>query len=86
MYRSPAMKREPMPKNPMKLPVWNGQRNRKARIPKKYYGDEIGMEGDKDPDYRRCYPVIRGIGSSEQPATPRTGGVEGVFRRVYVIG
>jgi glycosidase len=21
-----------------------------------YYGDEIGMEGDKDPDCRRCYP------------------------------
>jgi hypothetical protein len=33
MYRSPAMKREPMPINPMKLPVWNGRRNRKARIP-----------------------------------------------------
>src|SRR5882757_3809846 len=21
-----------------------------------YYGDEIGMEGDKDPDCRRCFP------------------------------
>ena len=33
MNRSPAMKREPMPKNSLTPTVWNGRRNRKARIP-----------------------------------------------------
>jgi len=27
-----------------------------AGAPCIYYGDEIGLEGDKDPDCRRCYP------------------------------
>jgi glycosidase len=27
-----------------------------AGAPCIFYGDEIGMEGDKDPDCRRCYP------------------------------
>jgi len=27
-----------------------------AGAPCVYYGDEIGLEGDKDPDCRRCYP------------------------------
>lgn len=27
-----------------------------------YYGDEIGMEGDHDPDCRRAYPAARGAG------------------------
>jgi hypothetical protein len=42
MYRSPAMKREPMPINPMKPSVWNGRRNRKARIPKAIPGSVGG--------------------------------------------
>jgi glycosidase len=31
-----------------------------------YYGDEIGMEGGKDPDCRRCYPVDPQAGDREQ--------------------
>jgi len=31
-----------------------------------YYGDEIGMEGGKDPDCRRCYPVDPQAGDRQQ--------------------
>jgi len=31
-----------------------------------YYGDEIGMEGGKDPDCRRCYPVDPHAGDRQQ--------------------
>lgn len=31
-----------------------------------YYGDEIGMEGGKDPDCRRCYPVDPEAGDRRQ--------------------
>ncbi len=63
--------------------------------PMVYYGDEIGMEGGKDPDCRRCYPVdpqagdrqhrqrLRRLASlrREQPAL-----VEGTFRPLFAEG
>jgi neopullulanase len=37
-----------------------------------YYGDEIGMEGDRDPDCRRGYPVEAGAGDQELRSFVRT--------------
>jgi cyclomaltodextrinase len=35
-----------------------------------YYGDEIGMEGGKDPDCRRCYPWDKPKEQAESDETP----------------
>ena len=60
-----------------------------------YYGDEIGMEGDKDPDCRRCFPVDPGAGDRQhrerlrrlvalRKALPVLA--EGSFRPLYAQG
>jgi len=60
-----------------------------------YYGDEIGMEGGKDPDCRRCYPVDPQAGNRQQRQRLRRLAelrrnapalVEGTFRPLFGEG
>ena len=48
-------------------------------VPVIYYGDEIGMEGGKDPDNRRSFPWTENFDDADAGAFPATFGSMDLF-------